>query len=135
MAELEPTNGREPSLANALERVLETSQRVLLDRLELLRIAIVEDLFLTLRGIATLSAGAALAFGSWFFLMAAVVRWLDEQLPLSASLVIVGVFNAAIGGLLILAGMRAIARVGATGRSAASAVVRVDTRGEGIVGR
>lgn len=110
----------EPTLSTALERVVETSQRVLIDRLELLRVEVEEDVSRTLQSMVFLVGAAVLGICGWLALLAAVIRWLDGLLPLSASLAIVGGANAIIAGVLAAYGVSSFRKIRLLGPDAPS---------------
>jgi uncharacterized membrane protein YqjE len=96
------------SFTAALERVLEASQKVILNRLDLLKIEVQEDLAKSVRGVTFIGAGLVLAVGGWFFFMVLVVHWLDGFLPHAASLAIVGGLQALLGVILCAYGVQAL---------------------------
>ena len=74
-----------PSLTSAVERVLASSQRVLVDRLDLLLLEVREDVATAVRGGAVALGGAILLFYGWIVLVAWVVYMLWGSLPLGAA--------------------------------------------------
>jgi uncharacterized membrane protein YqjE len=97
-----------PSITSAIERVFTTSQRVLVDRIDLLRLEAREDLFTAARG-TVLTAGAALLFFyGWIVALAWVVYLLWGSLPLGTALLAVTAFHVIGGVVLGWAGVRTL---------------------------
>jgi Putative Actinobacterial Holin-X, holin superfamily III len=101
----------EPSVFDALVRVFEAGQRIVLDRIEMVRLDFDRATMRTLRGTVWVVVGAILTVSSWIGLMAALAMWLYESraLPLPASLVAVAVLTAVVGTAAIAAGLRGAA--------------------------
>lgn len=98
---------REPSIVDALLRVFESGQRIVVDRVDLARYDLAQIAVGALRGTALIGVGAVLLAGAWFALMAGLVVWLHQVMLLSlpVSLALVGGLNAVVGGLAIAAGV------------------------------
>jgi Putative Actinobacterial Holin-X, holin superfamily III len=109
----------EPSLVDSVIRVLEAGQRLVLDRVDLLRFDLSEFASRTLGGALLIGVGAFLLAGAWFTLMGAVVVWLHEYLSLFASLAAVAAATAGFGAGAIAIGMRRgqIGQAGDVGKS------------------
>jgi uncharacterized membrane protein YqjE len=108
----------EPSLAQALERLLIASQRVVSDRIDL---AMLDLHGLTSRTVRSAMFGGlaiGLGLGGWFALVGAAVSALALRLPLWAALAIAGTVNLAAAALIAGAAAR-------TSRGVPSAVARV----------
>ena len=95
---------REPSLVEAIGRVVDAGQRVLVDRFDLARMDVQRIASRGLRSVAWLVVGAFAVSAGWLAFSAAAVVVLRAYLVLPASLAIVGVINVAAGGLLIAHG-------------------------------
>jgi len=113
----------EPSLVDSVVHVLETGQRVVIDRIDLLRFDLSQLASRTLGGAVLIAVGAFLLAGAWFALMGAVVVWLQQYLPLSASLAAVATATAGFGAGAIAIGIRRgqIGKAGDVGKSVRAA--------------
>src|SRR5690348_3140387 len=87
------TNG-EPSVTAALEHVIEAGQRVIADRIDLVRLDTSEVLVHTLDAAAILVAGGILLCGAWFVAMAMLVVGLQPYAALELRLGLVMILNA-----------------------------------------
>lgn len=96
---------REPSIVDALLRVFESGQRIVLDRLDLARYDLAQLAVGAVRGTALIAVGAVLVASAWFALMAGLVVWLHQSLSLAASLALVGGINGLLGALAVRAGV------------------------------
>jgi uncharacterized membrane protein YqjE len=94
------------SFSGALQQVVETSQHVMLAHISSLRLEVKEDVGRALSSLFLIGAGIVLINGAWLSLMAFVLRGLNDQLSLLASLAIVGSFTGLIGAGLALAGVQ-----------------------------
>jgi uncharacterized membrane protein YqjE len=90
-----------PSLTAAIERVLATSQRVLVDRIELLRIEAREDVATAIRGAVFGLGGAILLFYGWIVLVALVAYLAWGSVPLGAALGLLTAFHLVGGAALV----------------------------------
>ena len=101
--EAEPTG-----IIDALLRVLESGQRIVLDRFDLARFDLTQLAAHTLRGIVLIAIGMVLLAGAWFALMGGVLIWLRSGLALSlpVSLGIIAGFNAVLGAAAIGVGVQ-----------------------------
>lgn len=113
----------EPSLVDSVVRVVEAGQHLVLDRVDLLRFDLSELARRTLGGTALIGVGAFLLAGAWCTFMGAVVVWLQQYLPLSASLAAVAAATAGLGTGTIAIGIRRgqIGQAGDLGRSGRAA--------------
>jgi uncharacterized membrane protein YqjE len=100
-----------PSLAEALERVVQRSQQAFLAQFELLRIEIEEDLTRTLDGAGILAAGLLVLGTAWVAFMVLVVHLLSTPISLAASLAVVGSANSIIGVWLVFTSVRTLRRL------------------------
>ncbi len=98
--------GDEPSVSSALERVLDASERVIVDRIELMRLDTHETVSRALSAAIMLALGAALLFSGWFAAMAIVVLVLDAYGAPAAGCAIVAGLSLVVGGSLIARGTR-----------------------------
>jgi hypothetical protein len=109
-------------------RLADATERAVSDRLDLARLeaeqAIVrirtqaaEAAGHIVRGSAFLGAGAVLAVGGWFILMAAVIVLLRTWLRLDASIALVGGANVLIALILIFTGIATTRRARDVGSS------------------
>jgi hypothetical protein len=113
----------EPSLVDSVVHVLEAGQRVVLDRVDLLRFDLSQLATRTLGGAVLIAVGAFLLAGAWFILMGAVVVSLQQYLSLSASLAAVAATTAGFGAGAIAIGIRRgqIDKVGDVGKTVRAA--------------
>lgn len=95
-----------PSLSSALERVLNASQRVITDRIDLVRLESAAAISRALRGGALLGVGSILISGGWFAAMAIVMVLLDEYVTPTAALAVVALLSVATGGSFVVLGLR-----------------------------
>jgi hypothetical protein len=94
------------SLAEALQRVVNSSQNVMLAHISAIRLEVKEDLDRALSSVCFIAAGAMLINGAWLSLMAFTLHGLGDHLSLLASLAIVGSFTGLIGAGLAFAGVQ-----------------------------
>lgn len=107
----ERAGGYETSLSDAVERVVESSQRALMARLELLRIEAEEDLGRTLRSAAVAFLGVLVLAVAWVGFTALAIHWLEQRISLGGSLAVMTLLNAAAGAALVVAGARTMGRL------------------------
>ena len=87
----------EPSATDAVERVLDAGQRLVTERIELVKLDVQNVVSEKLsQGVAILLPGL-FAFGGWWILMAGLVAFLDTYLVVPVSLAIVGGAHVLIG--------------------------------------
>ena len=103
--------GNDPSLSEAVERVVESSQRALLARIELLRLEAEEDLSRTLRSAGVALSGVLVLAVAWMGAMALSVYCLGGQMSLGGRLALVVALNAVVGAALVTTGARAMSRL------------------------
>jgi uncharacterized membrane protein YqjE len=87
-----------PSMWEAIRRLADASQRLLVDRLELVRLETREDAATLARALALLMATLPLLLAGWLALMAGVTLALLPVLPLAATLCILGGVHVVVGG-------------------------------------
>jgi hypothetical protein len=97
---------REPSLVDALTRVVDAGQRVLVDRFDLARLDVQRVASRGLRSMAWLLVGAFVVCAGWLALCGAAVSVLGAYVTLPASLALVGLVNLAAGGTLVGVGVQ-----------------------------
>jgi hypothetical protein len=90
----------------ALEHVIQASQRVITDRLDLLRLEVSESVGRGLRGAVLIGAGVLVGCCAWIALTGAVLAVLAMYLSLPASLLIVAALHAGAASVLIAGGIR-----------------------------
>lgn len=87
----------EPGLGNAIERVYEAGQGLLVRRIDLLS----EELATMTRGVASEAletiAFAVLALAGWFIAIAGVIGTLDDYFPRAGVQIAVGMLHLALG--------------------------------------
>jgi len=91
----------EPSLGPALERVIDLSQRVVVDRIELLQVESQDWLVRAGRRAGLVSLGAMSLLVAWIALLAAGVVALDGYLPLGVRLVLAAGVEMLVGVALL----------------------------------
>lgn len=96
----------EPRLVDSVVRALEAGQRVVLDRVDLLRFDLRQQAGRTLSGALLVAVGAFLVAAAWVAGMGAVVVWLQQYLVLYASLAVVAAATAVVGAAAMAIGMR-----------------------------
>ncbi len=103
----EPAVVREdPSLGDALERVFEAGQALIVRRIDLLAEELSAHRFRVLTaGIVDLCA-AALALAGWFIAIAGLIDWLDDHFARHAVEVAVGAVHVAAGAAFFALGRR-----------------------------
>jgi uncharacterized membrane protein YqjE len=94
------------SFSGALQRVVDSSQNVMLAHVSSLRLEVKEDLGRALSSLLLIGAGVILINGAWLSLMAFTLHGLNDHLSLLASLAIVGSFTGLIGAGVALAGVQ-----------------------------
>ena len=99
------------SLSEALERVVQKSQKAFLAQFQLLRIELEEDLTRTLDGAGLLCAGLIVLATAWVAFMYLTVHLLQQPLSLTASLALVGGVNVGIGIWLVISSVRMLRRI------------------------
>lgn len=97
---------QEQSVAAAFGRIVEASEKVILDRVDLLRLEAETMLSNTVWSGVFGFLGAGLFLLSWLALMSAIVLWLNRTMSAAASVAIVGVGNALLGAAVMLVGVR-----------------------------
>jgi hypothetical protein len=104
---LSPVNhATEHSVGAALEHVIVASQRVITDRLDLLRLEVSESVGHGLRGVLLISAGVLVSCCAWLALTGAMLAILTNYLSLPVCLLIVATLHAGAGSILIAGGVR-----------------------------
>jgi len=98
------------SISGALQRVVDSSQNVMLAHISSLRLDVKEDLSRALVCLFFIGAGVILINGAWLSLMAFTLHGLSEHLSLLSSLALVGTFTGLIGAGLALAGVQRLRR-------------------------
>ena len=115
----------EPSTTEAVERVLDAGQRLVGERIELVKLDVQNVLSEKVSQGVTILLPGLFAFGGWWILMAALVAFLDTYLVLPASLAIVGGTHVLLGtGLTAIALSRAHAHAAAKNGNGHPAGVR-----------
>ena len=100
----------EPSVSSAIEHVIDASERIIVDRIELMRLDTHETVSRTLRGASLLALGGVLLCGGWFAAMAIVVVALEEYGAPTAGYAIVFCLSLAAGASLVAFGMQRLPR-------------------------
>jgi uncharacterized membrane protein YqjE len=98
--------GHEPSVSSALERVLDASERVIIDRIDLMRLDTHETVARTLRAVALLALGGVLLCSGWFAAMAIVILVLNEYGAPATGYAVVACLSVAMGASLVAVGMQ-----------------------------
>ena len=103
----------EPTTASAGERALDAAQRIVVERLELIRLELQDALARQVRRAGLVLAAGFIAILGWSGLAIALVLVLAEQLPLATSI-------ALVGGVHVLAGLVLGVATAASGERRAS---------------
>ena len=115
----DPPSPSEPPLVDSVARALEAGQRLVHDRVDLLRFDLRQLAIRTLSGALLLGAGGFLVAVAWVAWMGAAVVWLQPYLSLGASLAAVAAATAGLGVGAIAIGVRRgpIGKLGDVGTS------------------
>jgi len=97
---------QERSLIESVIAVVDSGQRLLVDRLELMRWELHDSANRTARGVLLMAVGAALLGLAYVTLLIGAVFWLRQYLPLPASLALAAALTATLGGVAIGLGLR-----------------------------
>jgi hypothetical protein len=99
-------HAEQPSATDAVERVLEAGQRLIIERIELAKLDVQEAVTEKVSQTVLVVVPGLFAFGGWWILMAGIVAFLNTFLVLPASLAIVGGAHVAIGGGVALSALK-----------------------------
>lgn len=110
----------EPSIADSLVRLVEAVQRVITDRIELIRLDLGQAAAGAARGLALFAAGGVFLGASWIVLLLAGAVWLEQYIVFPAALLLVALLSAALGVVAVARGVqyarrRALERVAKLG--------------------
>src|SRR5262245_21030409 len=94
------------SLERALEHVVNASQHVITDHIDLVRLEMSEALSRTLRGVAFIVVGGVLGCFAWLGAMATIVALLATALTLPGGLAVVTVLSAGAATIFVQRGLR-----------------------------
>jgi len=97
-------NGQ-PSATEAVERMIDASQRLINDRIELAKLEAQETVTRIVTSTVFLVVAGLFALLGWISLMAAVVVLLRQNMTLAASLALVGGIHLVLGGGAALFGL------------------------------
>ena len=100
-----------PGIADTAFRVVEAGQRVLLDRLDLVRLDAQRLLSLGVRTLISVAAGTVMLSGAWCAILVAVALTVQNNLALSLplSLTLAALGSAAAGLAVLSVGLRRVA--------------------------
>ena len=104
----QPSAAQETPLGQALEHVVEASQRVIVDRIELLRLETYATSVRVVRGAMLAGVGVFAVCLAWTALMGIIIAALGVVLPVGLAVVVV--LNAAVGVLIIGREVRQVER-------------------------
>ncbi|MEO6025985.1 MAG: phage holin family protein [Candidatus Binatia bacterium] len=90
----------EPSAISAAERAVEAAQRIAVERLELMRLELVDGLSDVVKRAGAVLAAGFVAILGWTGLAIALAVVLSDYMPAAASIAIVGGLHLLIGLLL-----------------------------------
>ncbi len=98
----------QPSVVGSVERMVETGQRLLIERIDLARLEAQDAIARALRAAMFVMVGGTLAFTGWLALMACMVVALRDNagLPTETGILIVALVHAIGGGALVAYGLR-----------------------------
>jgi hypothetical protein len=100
-----------PSLSAALQHVLEASQRVMVSRMDLIRLEAREDLTNVVSAATLIIMGGVFLLGLFALLEALLVQALHQRFSLMASIGIAAIIHAAVGGAILATGLRWMQRI------------------------
>ena len=92
-------------MIDAVGRIVDAGQRLVLARLDLLRLDLNDLANRSLRSAVLVAVGAFLLAAAWCALMGAAAAWLRRYLPLPLSLAVVAMVTAGVGTAAILFGL------------------------------
>ncbi len=98
----------EPSAVSAAERAMEAAQHIVVERIELLRLELIESLSGLAQRAGLMAAAGIVALLGWIGLAVAAVLVLSHRMPMAASI-------ALIGGIHLLAGIALATYAGTAG--------------------
>lgn len=96
----------EPSLIDAVLRVIEASQRLVLDRVDLARLDVARLASYALRGAVFVAVGAVLIAGAWFATLGFIVLALEPYLSPTTSLLVIAFATFVAGAASVATGIR-----------------------------
>jgi len=96
----------EPGLLTALGHVLQAGQRVVIDRIELIRLEVLEVVRRGVDGVALIVAGVMPLLVGWLALAGALFFVLDDFLAPEANLALTGLVQLVAGAALVAAGVQ-----------------------------
>ncbi|HVM95299.1 MAG TPA: phage holin family protein [Candidatus Acidoferrales bacterium] len=105
--DVDSTN-EEESVSGAFERVVDASQRMLSDHIELIRLEVRDGMTHVVTAGALVGTGVLFAFAAWCSLMAALVACMVPTLSLAASLLVVALLTAAGSAVCVAFGVREV---------------------------
>lgn len=95
----------EPSLVGSLGRVIEAGQRIVVNRIDLVRVDVLDIIARTVRGSAMVVIGGVILLVGWVALSCAAILVGEMFVSLPASAAIVGLANAALGAAFVTLGV------------------------------
>lgn len=100
----------EPSAVSAAERAMEAAQRIVVDRIELLRLEVIESASTLAQRVGLMLAAGVVALLGWCGLAVAAVLVLSHRMPMASSVALVAAVHLLAGVALATyasaAGMR-----------------------------
>ena len=102
---------RPPSLSAALQHVLEASQRVVVTRMDLIRLEAREDLTNVVSAATLIIIGGVFLVGLVALLEALLVQALHQRFSVMASIGIAAVIHAVVGAGILATGIRWMQRI------------------------
>jgi hypothetical protein len=102
----EKETASEPSVVSAFGRAVEAGQRLLVNRMDLIRLDILDLIARTQRGAVLIIFGAVVTMAGWLAISVAAVLVMERSLPLPLSAALAGVGNAVLGAALVAAGIQ-----------------------------
>lgn len=100
------TTSDEPALVDALRRVFEAGQQLVLDRFDLMRLDLTRAASWSVRGAILLGTGMLLLSGALAMLAAVAVTSLDRVMSLPAAILLVGGVTATLAVMAVMVGMQ-----------------------------
>lgn len=102
-ADVPPMPAAEPSAISAAERAVEAAQRIAVERLELVRLELMDGLAGLMRRAGLMLAAGVVVMLGWCGLAVAVVMMMAERIPLATAVALVAGTHVLIGIVLGIA--------------------------------
>ena len=115
LSSVHPHAAEAPTVAGAIDRVVDAAQHVVADEIGLVRLEIKELLGDGVRGVAMLAGAGIFLVFAWAALLATTYVLLEGHYTPAQRLVLIAVVNAAVGLALAMIGLRQLATLETNG--------------------